>query len=205
MAEIRTSRSRLLRHGYQERRKLQRDLHDGAQQRLVALGMSLRLAQRHLHDGGFDVDGLLDQAMAQLGTAVAELRTIAAGLRPPALDSGLGAAVRSLAATVPLPVQLAICDDDVPDDIAITAYYVVSEGLSNAMKHARARQVIVSLTRLNGDLTVAVSDDGIGGAHPAGSGLAGLADRVAAASGELRVVSPVGAGTRLEVVLPCGS
>jgi signal transduction histidine kinase len=205
MAEIRTSRSRLLRHGYQERHKLQRDLHDGAQQRLVALGMSLRLAQRHLHDGGFDVDGLLDQAMAQLGTAVAELRTIAAGLRPPALDSGLGAAVRSLAATMPVPVELTLCDDDVPDDVAITAYYVVSEALSNAMKHARAHQVVVSLARLNGDLTVAVSDDGVGGAHRAGSGLAGLADRVAAASGELQVLSPVGAGTRLEVVLPCGS
>jgi signal transduction histidine kinase len=205
MAEIRTSRNRLLLHGYQERRSLQRDLHDGAQQRLVALGLSLRLAQRHLHDDGFDVDGLLDQAMAQLGTAVAELRTIAAGLRPPALDSGLAAAVRSLVATVPLPVELALCDDQVPDDVATTAYYVVSEGLTNAIKHACATRVSVALTRCNGDLSVEVRDDGVGGARRTGSGLAGLADRVAAASGDLRVTSPVGSGTRLEAVLPCGS
>jgi signal transduction histidine kinase len=205
MSEVSDSRSRLLRHGYQERHKLQRDLHDGAQQRLVALGMSLRLAQRHLHDDGFDVDGLLDQAMTQLGTAVAELRTIAAGLRPPALDSGLAAAIRSLAATVPLPVELTICDDNVPDDVATTAYYVVSEGLSNAMKHAQARRVRVSLSREGHGLRVEVSDDGIGGAQHTGSGLSGLADRVAAASGRLRVISALDAGTRLEAVLPCAS
>ena len=205
MWEVQESRTRLQRHGYEERHQLQRDLHDGAQQRLVALGMSLRLAQRHLHDEGFDVDGLLDQAMAQLGTAVAELRTIATGLRPPALDTGLGNAIRSLAATVPLPVELEICEDDVPDDVATTAYYLVSEGLANALKHAQAGRVSISLTRAGDGLCVEVSDDGIGGAHHAGSGLSGLADRVAAASGELRVTSPRGAGTRLEAVLPCVS
>ena len=205
MAEVQSSRGRLLRHGYRERRNLQRDLHDGAQQRLVALGMSLRVAQRHLHDDGFDVDGLMDQAMTQLGTAVAELRTIAAGLRPPALNSGLESAVRSLAATVPLPIELEVCDDDLPDDVATTAYYVVSEGLANAMKHAQARRMRVSLVRCGDALSVEVSDDGLGGADRAGSGLAGLADRVAAASGELRVISPAGAGTQLKAVLPCGS
>jgi signal transduction histidine kinase len=204
MAEIRRSRRRMLRHGYQERRKLQRDLHDGAQQRLVSLGMSLRLAQRHLKDADFDVDEVLDQAVVQLGTAVAELRTVAAGLRPTSLDAGLGAAVRSLAATVPMPVDLAVCDDDVPDDIATTAFYVVSEGLANAIKHGHADRVGISLARRNGHLTVEVRDDGVGGARP-GSGLAGLADRVAAAGGELRVDSPPDAGTRLEAVLPCGS
>jgi len=206
MAEIQRSRARLQVHGYQERRTLQRNLHDGPQQRLVALGMSLRLAQRHLGDDGFDVDGLLDQAMTQLGTAVAELRTIAAGLRPPALDSGLGTAIRSLVASVPLAVELDMADDEVPDDVATTAYYVVSEGLSNAMKHARADRVRVLLTRCDRDLVVEVHDDGVGGAHAGGgSGLAGLADRVAAASGELRVITVPGEGTQLQAVLPCGS
>jgi len=204
MAEIERSRSRMLRHGYRERRKLQRDLHDGAQQRLVALGMSLRLAQRHLQDADFDVDGVLDQAVVQLGTAVAELRTIAAGLRPPSLDAGLGPAVRSLASTVPIAVELAVPDVDVPDDIATTAFYVVSEGLANAIKHGHIHRVGISLARQNGQLTVEVRDDGVGGAR-AGFGLAGLADRVAAAGGELRLDSPANAGTRLKVVLPCGS
>lgn len=204
MAELRTSRSRMLRHGYRERRALQRDLHDGAQQRLVSLGMSLRLAQRHLTDADFDVDGALDQAVVQLGTAVAELRTIAAGLRPPSLDAGLGVAVRSLAATMPIPVDLALCDDAVPEDIATTAFYVVSEGVANAIKHADPGRLGISLVRRNGHLTVEVRDDGLGGAR-AGSGLAGLADRVAAAGGELRIDSPPHAGTRLEAVLPCES
>jgi signal transduction histidine kinase len=204
MAEIGRSRSRMLRHGYQERRKLQRDLHDGAQQRLVSLGMSLRLAQRHLNDTHFDIDGVLDQAVVQLGTAVAELRTIAKGLRPPSLDAGLGAALRSLAATVPIPVELAVCDDDMPDDIATTAFYVVSEALANAIKHGQADRVEISVARENGYLTLEVRDDGVGGART-GSGLAGLADRVAAAGGEMRVHSPANAGTRLEAVLPCGS
>jgi signal transduction histidine kinase len=109
-----------------------------------------------------------------------------------------------LAATVPFPVELAVCDDDVPDDIATTAFYVVSEGLANAIKHGQADRVGISLARENGHLTVEVRDDGVGGAR-AGSGLAGLADRVAAAGGELRVDSPANAGTRLEAVLPCGS
>jgi signal transduction histidine kinase len=205
MAEIRHSRSRMLRHGYQERRKLQRDLHDGAQQRLVALGMSLRLAQRHLRDSDFDIDGMVDHAVAQLGTAVAELRTIADGLRPPSLDAGLGAAIRSLAATVPMPVELDVCDDEVPDDIATTAYYVVSEGLANAIKHAHAGRLGVSLARHDGHLTVEIRDDGVGGACRTGSGLAGLGDRVAATGGVLRVESPTSGGTRMEAVLPCGS
>jgi signal transduction histidine kinase len=205
MVEMRDSRSRMLRHGYQERHKLQRDLHDGAQQRLVTLGMSLRLAQRHLQDGTIDIDGVVDQAVAQLSTAVAELRTIAEGLRPPSLDAGLGPAIRSLAATVPIPVELAVCDDEVPPDIATTAYYVVSEGLANAIKHSGAGWLGVSLARRNGHLTVKIRDDGVGGACRAGSGLSGLADRVAATGGVLRVDSPAGGGTRLEAVLPCRS
>jgi signal transduction histidine kinase len=205
MAEIQSSRGRLLRHGYEERRKLQRDLHDGAQQRLVALGMSLRLAQRHLTDNDGEVHALLDQAVTQLGTAVAELRAIAAGLRPPGLDAGLAAAVRSLVAGAPLPVDVSVADDPVPDDIATTAYYVVSEGLTNAIKHANASRVHIALRRSPDGLSVEVSDDGIGGAHPAGSGLAGLADRVAAAGGQLRIDTAHEAGTLVKAVLPCGS
>ncbi len=202
LAELRLSRTRMLRHGYQERHKLQRDLHDGAQQRLVSLGMSLRLAQRHLGDADFDIDGVLDQAVAQLGTAVAELRTVAAGLRPPSLDAGLAAAVHSLAASVPIPVDLAVCEDEVPDEIATTAFYVVSEGLTNAIKHGEPGRVGICLTRRNGHLLVEVRDDGTGGARP-GSGLSGLADRVGAAGGQLLIESPSGAGTRLAAMLPC--
>jgi signal transduction histidine kinase len=205
MAEIQSSRGRLLRHGYDERRKLQRDLHDGAQQRLVALGISLRLAQRHLKDSDDEVDALLDHAVTQLGTAVAELRAIATGLRPPGLDAGLGAAVLSLAASAPLPVDVLVADDLVPDDIATTAYYVVSEAMTNAIKHANASRIRIALCRSQEGLLVEVSDDGIGGAHPAGSGLAGLADRVAAAGGELRVDSAREAGTLVKAELPCRS
>jgi signal transduction histidine kinase len=143
--------------------------------------------------------------VTQLGTAVAELRAIAAGLRPPGLDAGLGAAVRSLAAGAPLPVDVSVVDDPAPDDIATTAYYVVSERLTNAIKHANASRIRIALRRSHDGLSVEVSDDGNGGAHPAGSGLAGLADRVAAAGGQLRIDSARETGTLVKAVLPCGS
>jgi signal transduction histidine kinase len=202
LREVADSRARILHAGYRERRRLERDLHDGAQQRLVSLGMAVRLAQRHLGDPGFDVNGLLDQAVAELSTAVAELRAIARGLRPLDLDSGLGPAIRSLTTGLPIPVVLDLDEEEVPDDVATTAYYVASEALANVIKHADAETVAVSVARQGGHVHVRISDDGRGGAQPRpGSGLAGLVDRVAAAGGRLSVES--GHGTRVEAVLPC--
>jgi signal transduction histidine kinase len=201
--EVESSRARLLQSGYVERRRLERDLHDGAQQRLVSLGMALRLAQRHLQDGTVEVNGLLDEAVAELGTAVAELRQIAHGLRPSLLDDGLDAALRALARTVPLTVELEVTCDQLPDDVATTAYYVVSEAVTNAVKHAAAQRIGLRVNRLDGHVVVRVSDDGRGGATlDRGSS---LTDRVAALGGRLQVDSPIGRGTVVEAVLPCAS
>lgn len=206
LREVEASRARLLHAGYQERRRLERDLHDGAQQRLVSLGMALRLAQRHLAEGTVDVNGLLDQSVAELGTAVAELRQIANGLRPSSLDDGLGHALTALASVIPVPVTLDVCADPLPDHIATTAYYVASEATTNAVKHAQAAEITLQVARVNGQVTVRVSDDGVGGAQiRPGAGLAGLADRVGAAGGVLHLSSPNGHGTLVEAVLPCAS
>ncbi|GAA1853177.1 hypothetical protein GCM10009687_19940 [Asanoa iriomotensis] len=206
LSDVELSRARLLHAGYAERRRLERDLHDGAQQRLVSLGMTLRLAQRHLDDGTVDVDGLLDESVASLGLAVAELRQLAHGLRPSSLDDGLGPALSSLASKAPVPVALDVCPDPVPDDVATTAFYVASEALTNAIKHAAPGAIGLRVARLDDRLTVRVSDDGPGGAVVRrGAGRAGLADRVAAAGGLLSLTSPAGRGTVVEAVLPCAS
>lgn len=203
LAEAEMSRGRLLAAGYDERRRLERDLHDGAQQRLVSLGMSLRLAQRHLDDGTVDVDGLLDQSVAELGTAVAELRQIAHGLRPISLDDGLPAALSNLVRTVPLTVDMDVDDGPVPDAVATTAYYVVSEAIANAIKHAEATRLGLYVVRRDGQLLVRITDDGCGGAQ---LGLrSGLVDRVAALGGTLHVDSEHGRGTQVEAALPCAS
>ncbi|MCW2757866.1 MAG: putative two-component system histidine kinase [Nocardioidaceae bacterium] len=205
--EVESSRSRLLQIGYDERRRLERDLHDGAQQRLVSLGMALRLAQRHLGDRTVDVDGLLDESVAQLGTAVAELREVAHGLRPSSLDAGLHPALVALAESAALPIELDIeAERAIPDDIAVTTYYVVSEAVANAVKHAEASRIGLRVVHDDGRLRVRISDDGRGGAvvRP-GSGLAGLCDRVAAAGGSLDIQSSARAGTVVEVSLPCAS
>jgi signal transduction histidine kinase len=206
LREVEASRSRLQHIGYQERKRLERDLHDGAQQRLVSLGMALRLAQRHLDDGTVDVNGLLDQSVAELGTAVAELRQLAHGLRPSSLDDGLGPALAALTSGVPVRVELDVRAGALPDDISTTAYYVASEAIANATKHAGAGRIGLRVAQEDGGLRVEVADDGVGGAAPSpGSGLSGLADRVAAAGGTLKVHSPVGSGTVVRAVLPCAS
>jgi signal transduction histidine kinase len=210
LRDVASSRSRLLTVSYEERRRLERDLHDGAQQRLVALGMAIRLGQRHLGDPATDVNGLLDQAVAELGTAVAELRQIAHGLRPSSLDDGLENALTMLASRVPTPISLDLCPElrtgVLPDVVSTTAYYVASEAVANAVKHAGAAAIGLRVARDADRLTVQVRDEGPGGAalRP-GAGLAGLADRVAAAGGGLRLSSPLGSGTLVEAVLPCGS
>jgi signal transduction histidine kinase len=203
LRDVESSRARLVQTGYEERRRLERDLHDGAQQRLVSLGMALRLAQRHLADGTVDVDALLDQSVAELGTAVAELRQIARGLRPSGLDDGLPGALAALLRTVPVVVDLEVCPDPLPDDVATTAYYVVSEAVANAVKHAEASCITLRVARSGGHVVVSVRDDGRGGAELRPQ--SGLADRVAALGGRLRVDSPAGRGTVVEAALPCAS
>ncbi len=210
LRDAESSRGRLLTVSYAERRRLERDLHDGAQQRLVALGMRLRLGQRHLDDGTTDVSALLDAAVAELGTAVAELRQIAHGLRPSSLDDGLVNALTMLVGRLPVPITLEVepelRHDGLPDVVATTAYFVASEAVVNAVRHADAAAIALRVTREADTLTVRVHDDGPGGAtlRP-GAGLAGLCDRVAAAGGGLRLTSPLGRGTVVEAVLPCGS
>jgi signal transduction histidine kinase len=203
LSEVESSRARLLQIGYEERRRLERDLHDGAQQRLVSLGMAMRLAQRHLDDGTVDVDQLLDQSVAELGTAVAELRQIAHGLRPSSLDDGLAAALANLVRSVPLVVDMEVDTGQLPDAVATTAYFVVSEALANAIKHANATRVVLRIGRRGDRVDIVVSDDGCGGARlRTGSA---MADRVAALGGSLEVASPRGAGTVVRAEFPCAS
>lgn len=201
--EVAASRTRLLQISYEERRRLERDLHDGAQQRLVALGMSLRVAQRHLPDGDAGVAALLDQAVAELATAVAELRQIGHGLRPSALDDGLAVALARLVRNLPMPIDMEVDDAPLPDDIATTAYFVIAEAVTNAIKHADASRIILRVSRTGDQIHLRVSDDGRGGAVVLPT--SALSDRVAALGGQLAVRSPLGAGTTLEVALPCAS
>jgi signal transduction histidine kinase len=204
LAETEASRARLVRAGYDERRRLERDLHDGAQQRLVAVGMSLRLAQRHLPTG--PTYAALDGAVAELQAAVAELRRISQGLRPSGLDDGLPSALRTLVRASPVPIELNVTADRVHDTVATTAYYVAAEAVANALKHARPQQVSIEVSHLDSLLCVSVVDDGRGGARIVpGSGLGGLADRVSAGGGMLRVHSEAGQGTTVEAILPCAS
>ncbi len=203
LAETEAGRTRLLHAGYEERRRLERDLHDGAQQRLVSLGMAIRLAQRR-RGAGADLDALMDEWVAELAAAVTELRRIAHGLRPSSLDDGLGNALAMLASKAPVPVSLDVSADGLSDDVAMTAYFVASEAMTNAVKHAGPVSIGVRVSRTGDLVTVRVSDDGPGGAEVRpGAGLAGLVDRVEAAGGALRLTSPVGGGTRVEAVLPC--
>jgi signal transduction histidine kinase len=203
LEQAQSSRARLLEIGYEERRRMERDLHDGAQQRLVSLGMRLRLAQRHLDDGTVEVDNLLDESVAELGTAVAELRQIAHGLRPSSLDDGLPAALSNLVRDLPLAVDMDVDDAPLPDTVATTAYFVASEAITNAIKHADATRIELLVVRRDGQLLVRVTDDGRGGARLGVR--SGLADRVAALGGSLHVASPEGQGTEVEAALPCAS
>lgn len=207
LVEVDASRERLLRAGYEERRRLEMDLHDGAQQRLVSLGMRLRVAQHQVAAGGtVALDPLVDDAVEELALAVRELREIAHGLRPSCLDDGLGPALESLSRSSALPLHVSYSGGDLPDHVSVTAYYVASEGVTNAVKHSGARRVALDVWRTDDGLHVAVHDDGAGGARVAGgTGLAMLHDRVRALGGRLSVTDRQPAGTSLVAVIPCGS
>ena len=198
------SRARLLSVGYDERAKLERDLHDGAQQRLVALGMALRLAQRHL-DRGIDVSGVLDAAVTEIATSVSELRQVAHGIRPSCLDDGLEHALASLVASAPIPISVKVEVLGLDKNIETTAYYVASEAITNAIKHSGASHIALHVAASHGELHVSVADDGEGVPTGAtGAGLAGLQDRVGAQGGRFAIRSDEGKGTIIEAVLPCG-
>lgn len=199
------SRARVLEAGDEERRRLERDLHDGAQQRLVSLGLSLRLLQR-AHPEVMGLSDALDHAVEQVGAAVAELRALAHGLRPSSLDDGLEPALAELVRLCPIQIELDLQVGRLPDHVGTTAYFVVAEALTNAVRHAAASRIRLVVQQCPGDVRVSVSDDGLGGAivRP-GTGLAGLQDRVATYGGQLRVESTDRQGTLVEAVLPCES
>jgi signal transduction histidine kinase len=203
--ELRTSRARIVEAGTHERRRLERNLHDGAQQRLVALSLTLRLAQGKVHKDPEKADELLGAAQQELTLALGELRELARGIHPAVLsDRGLGAALEALAGRAPVEVDLAeLPGDRLPEPIEAAAYFVVAEALTNVVKYAHASQATVRVLRRNGHAVVEVADDGIGGADPdRGSGLRGLADRVSALDGRMSLDSPAGAGTRLLAEIP---
>jgi PAS domain S-box-containing protein len=198
---VHASRARIVEATLDERRRLGRDLHDGAQQRLVNIALALRLAARET-DG--DTRALLDGALAETQSAIAELRELAAGLHPSVLTHrGLRGALESLTARAPLPVALDVTAARFGALVEATAYFVAAEGLANVAKHAHASEARVRIAVEDDNLVVEVADDGRGGADPSGSGLSGLADRVAALDGTLSVQGAD--GTRLRAVLPLRS
>jgi signal transduction histidine kinase len=206
LAEVEESRARVVRAGYEERRRLERDLHDGAQQRLVTLGIVLRRLQRSLPGEAQILGPALGSAVDEVGQAIEDLRTIAAGVRPPRLDEGLAAALADLARASPVRVDVKATDERLPEAVEAAAYFVVCEAVTNAVKHGSPSHVRVEAMVANGALRLVVLDDGGGGATlVGGTGLVGLSDRVEAQGGTLLIHSPVGAGTRIEVEIPCGS
>jgi signal transduction histidine kinase len=204
--EVRNSRSRLVEVGLRQRRRLERDLHDGAQQRLVSLSLSLRLARERLQSDPGEARQLLDASREELDHALEELRELARGIHPAVLsDRGLAAAVETLAHRAPLPVELReLPAERSPEQIELAAYFVVSEALTNVAKYASASRATVAVMKENGTLTVEVSDNGVGGADAQrGSGLRGLAARLEAIEGRLDVESAAGDGTTVRASIPC--
>jgi signal transduction histidine kinase len=203
--EVRASRSRLVEVGWRQRRRLERDLHDGAQQRLVSLALTLRLARERLGPDSGDAATLLDRSREELDLALNELRELARGIHPALLaDRGLGAAVVALAGRAPLPVEVReVPAERLPEHIELTAYFVISESLTNITKYASASRAWVSVSQGNGRLLLEVGDDGVGGADAGrGSGLRGLADRLDAIEGRLYIESEPGRGTTVRATMP---
>jgi signal transduction histidine kinase len=205
LGEVRASRARILEAGDRERRRVERDLHDGAQQRLVALSLELRLAQNALgEDADPAVRTRLDRAAEEAQAALVELRDLAVGIHPLILtESGLGAAVESLADRTPVDVSVEIGAERYPPPVEGAAYFVIAEALTNVAKYAKAGSATVRAARHGTELRIDVTDDGIGGAEPgSGSGLRGLVDRLAALDGTMTIDSPTRGGTRISARIP---
>jgi signal transduction histidine kinase len=206
--ELRESRARIVQAGYAERKRVERDLHDGAQQRLVALGLELQMVRSRLDHDPTAAAEMLEAAAAELNAATEELRELARGIHPQVLtDRGLVPALQALANRAPLPVTVEADDHErAPEAVEAAAYYVVSEALTNVARHANASQAVVRVSRADGLLQVEVEDDGSGGAAlEGGSGLRGLVDRVGALDGTLEVESERARGTTVRVTLPARS
>ena len=202
-AEVRRSRSRIVAAADDARRRLERNLHDGAQQRLIALLLQLRHAQR----SGAATEEAFEAAVGELAAAVKELRELAQGIHPSALsERGLAAALRIVASRAPLPVELDVTDTPLETNVSVAAYYIVSESLTNVAKYAKATKAAVRVRETERALVIVVEDDGRGGADfGGGTGLSGLADRAAALDGTLTIDSPPGGGTRIRAELPISS
>jgi PAS domain S-box-containing protein len=202
--EIRASRARIVAAGDDARRKLERNLHDGAQQRLVALSVSLRLAETKLSADPAGAAEILAGARGELMHALEELRELARGIHPAILtDRGLEPAIEALVARTPVPVEVHVEDGDLPPAVEAASYYVVAEALTNVARYAGASSARVRIARDDGRLTIEVADDGVGGADAGrGSGLRGLADRLAALDGTLSIESPDGGGTAVRAEIP---
>ena len=206
--ELRASRVRIVEAADAARRRIERDLHDGAQQRLVALGLDVRLARRRVVDDPDAAGPLLERLGEELSEASAELRELARGIHPAVLtERGLGAAVDALATRAPVPVEvLEVPDARLAPTIEAAAYFTIAEALTNVAKYAQASRATVRVAQVDSELVVEVADDGVGGASAGrGSGLSGLADRVEACDGALTVKSPPGTGTTVRAVLPLGT
>jgi signal transduction histidine kinase len=202
-AELAASRARILTAADEERRRVVRDLHDGAQQRLVHTIVTLKLARRALERDRQDADTLLNEALRQAQAATDELRELAHGILPSVLaDGGLRAGVSALASMMPIPVEIDISAQSLPGAAEATAYFIVAEALTNIAKHSHAHRATVKARLENGTLHVEVRDDGVGGAQATGSGLVGLGDRLAALDGSLRIESPFERGTLIAAAIP---
>lgn len=202
--EVRASRERIIAAGDAERRRIERNLHDGAQQRLVTLALQLSLISRRIH-GDPAAEQLVNSASSELARSLEELRELARGIHPAALDQGLDVALDAVAVRSAVPTTVC-CEPGprLPEPVEFAAYFVASEALANVAKYARATAATVRLVRTGTGAVIEISDDGVGGADPAhGSGLRGLTDRVEALDGTLRVSSPLGGGTVVTAELPC--
>ena len=202
--DLRDARQRIIAAADAERRKIERDLHDGAQQRMVSVAVTLGLAESQFKSDPDSAMKLIAQAREEAQLAVKELRELARGIHPAVLsDRGLGAALEALAARAPVPVDVSGVPEDPPAQVEAAAYFVTAEALTNVAKYANATEASVQLELDDGRLRVAVHDDGVGGADPAlGTGLHGLRDRVDALDGRLDIESEQGCGTTLTVELP---
>jgi signal transduction histidine kinase len=203
--DLRDARQRILAAADEERRRIERDLHDGAQQRLVAVALTLRLAESRLESDPASVAQLVVHAREEAQLAIEELRELARGIHPALLtDLGLGAALEALASRAPVPVEITgVPADRLCEPVEAAAYYVTAEALTNVAKYARASEASVCLSLIDDCLRVEIRDDGVGGADPStGSGLRGLRDRVDALDGRLELDSPPGVGTTVTVEIP---
>ena len=207
LAEVQASRQRIVAAGDAERRRLERDLHDGAQQRLVALALQLRMIRSDIRRDPAQAEQMVTTASEELAHSLQELRELARGIHPATLDQGLVSALESLATRSTVATAVT-CDgpEHVPKPVELAVYFVACEALANVGKYAQATTASLHLSRTPGGVAIEIADDGVGGADATrGSGLHGLVDRVEALNGHLRVTSPPGAGTVITAELPCES